>query len=194
MSRLNAAQTRECFGDIARLVRDLDRAHRDLLHRDRDDPGPGYPPSSLGGGGGGTADPVGELVATLVELDDRADGVQHAVREIERAALAARRLLDAAWSAAARTRAAAPASRTDDVWCTSCLRAHVVTPRGAEKEVGADSTLCRWCHDWQREHRALPPVALIERRARGERITSRVIDEALGGVRRHDRRRNRARR
>jgi len=89
------------------------------------------------------------------------------------------KLLEQADSYRARALPPVRTERPTD-WCTSCERAGVLSPRGTEKEVGKSSSLCGWCHVWQREHSQLPPVVLIEKRARGERIYDRDITAALG--------------
>jgi hypothetical protein len=76
------------------------------------------------------------------------------------------------------------AARTDQ-WCTSCTRAQidgkpVLSPRGDPKAVGKGSTLCGWCHSFNREHGQLPPTPLIRMRARGERIYERDVRQYLG--------------
>jgi len=91
---------------------------------------------------------------------------------------AAVKLLEQADSYRAR---ALPPVRTERPtnWCTSCERASVHTPRGDEKAVGKASTLCAWCHAFNREHTTLPPIELIAKHARGERIYDRDISQAL---------------
>jgi hypothetical protein len=86
--------------------------------------------------------------------------------------------------AAARQKKDDDEIQLDQLWCTSCLRvqnedgtAHCA-PRGEPKQVGADSTLCRWCHDWTQEHLGeLPPLRLVALHAASIRITSKHLRE-----------------
>jgi hypothetical protein len=90
----------------------------------------------------------------------------------------------------------------DDVWCLSCSRpqpgqqlATTHNPRASleslVKEFGKllgtmmhDLGLCRWCAVWWEEHRELPPVELIDVRARTGRITSRDVEIVTAAVHR----------
>jgi hypothetical protein len=62
----------------------------------------------------------------------------------------------------------------DAIWCTSCLRTGHCEPRrpGGYK-------LCRWCDDFQRLWRRLPPQRILERRQAGQRIYDRDIRAAI---------------
>lgn len=156
--------------------------------------GRGYPSASMAGMGRGPAtvvdretgddhavvvfhDSLAEQIANDLERDDLGGrlaeftvAVNTALRNLE----TARGIVHKARP----SRQPEPAAPRVDIWCTSCERAQVMAPRGDPKRVGEQSTLCGWCHEWQREYGQLPPVAIIERRARGERITTRVVEEA----------------
>lgn len=54
------------------------------------------------------------------------------------------------------------------------------------------SERCRFCYDWNLIHGEDAPGEILERRSRGERITSRVVEEVLG--RRHNPHQGRQRR
>lgn len=84
-----------------------------------------------------------------------------------------------------RAKALPPAPKTIDSladWCTNCLSHGVLEPRGVAKAVGKDSTLCTWCHGFQREHVWLPPKELVAKHGAGERIYDRDITLALQGL------------
>ena len=56
-------------------------------------------------------------------------------------------------------------------WCTSCARLQKAEPVGDKGRRG----LCRWCADFEDAERTLPPLALLDLRHRGARITSAVV-------------------
>lgn len=78
-----------------------------------------------------------------------------------------------------------PPPSTKDIWCTSCARIGEINPRGTPKDVGVDSTLCAWCHAYQRDTGALPHELLLRRRVekRG-RLTERDYQEVAVMIRR----------
>lgn len=70
-----------------------------------------------------------------------------------------------------------------DTGCTNCAKVGEYSPRGEPPAVPTDSTLCRWCHEFKREHGVEPPRALTRKHHRGERIYTRDVDKELHGVR-----------
>lgn len=125
------------------------------------------------------SDPVGRLVTDREEHDTELEtalatawtALQTALRSVEEVHAA----FDSTQPPVKPDEERTPA---DDIWCTSCMRVQVFTPRA-----GGRGTLCGWCYGWKMAHEhgtdgpALPWPELIERRARGERITSRVVAE-----------------
>lgn len=82
------------------------------------------------------------------------------------------------WAAIAKPTNARPVEgagivTTDPKWCTSCLRLGHCEPRTKS------GTLCRWCQDYNRAQGTLPPTALLAKRHRGERITTRDLERRV---------------
>lgn len=138
----------------------------------------GYPT----GGQGGTGY-TGSRVENAVISDDglRYDPtVKRATRDIasfeddlETAKLALARAEKVAVSNTVTT--LKPGKDDDDLWCENHARHNMAEPVG-ERGKG----WCRWCEDFERAEGTLPPKDVLEKRARGERITAQVVDRALG--------------
>lgn len=60
--------------------------------------------------------------------------------------------------------------------CQSCWRDHHHFEPTA---TGTYRRWCRWCGDFLADYGEMPPTAILERRHRGQRISTREIDEAL---------------
>lgn len=58
-----------------------------------------------------------------------------------------------------------------DPGCTSCRRA------GTYQPTRKGSQLCDWCYRWRNAHGHLPALPILEARAAGKRITTRLITE-----------------
>jgi hypothetical protein len=58
-----------------------------------------------------------------------------------------------------------------DRWCRSCERLEKAEPIGDKGRRG----LCRWCADFEDAEKMLPPLALLDMRHRGERITTAAV-------------------
>jgi hypothetical protein len=60
-------------------------------------------------------------------------------------------------------------------YCVSCIRAGVntVTAKGRYRD------RCRFCGEWEAEHKKDPPVALVELRASGQTMTTKSVAVAL---------------
>jgi hypothetical protein len=165
---------------IDRVLRKMRRDDHDLAARAAVERPDGYPSGGNGGGGkGGVSDPTGR---TVVQRDGgRDDGTR--ARRPATEAIALTMQAAALLARADSLRASALPPRVEpkeaDDWCTNCEKAKELSPRGDVKAVGADSTLCTWCHAFQREHGMLPPRALVRKHARGERIYTRDIVAAL---------------
>ncbi len=61
----------------------------------------------------------------------------------------------------------------EDLWCVSCHRDHKHCEPVSDRYKG----LCRWCGSYKGEYGHLPPLALLERRHRGERITQQMVQQ-----------------
>lgn len=137
-------------------------------------------------------EPLRGVAGRVLGLADPADrdvlGLQSTVyRQLSRAESAILAALEAHDKILAKARK----KQVDDeillehIWCTSCLRvqnedgtAHCA-PRAPAKQVGEDSTLCRWCYDWTTEHLGeLPPLRLVALHAASVRITSKHLRES----------------
>lgn len=182
-------------GDLVQLVAELVAQHDALDRLERNQRAArGYPRRSMGERTSpGTvlddqgipmpavSDPTGEAVIAGDQLH-----TQIAARRqtIEHHLVAARKLIVEATDGA-RKLTLPPIDLTtgtgaDDLWCEHHLKHGMCEPRGSPKDVGRHGQHCVWCHAWNREHGQLPPRRILERRAAGERITTRVIDEVLG--------------
>lgn len=65
------------------------------------------------------------------------------------------------------------AKEPDVRWCTSCAR------DGGHRQpidVSRFGDLCRWCGEFRRSNKKLPPVELLHYRHAGERIPQKVLD------------------
>jgi hypothetical protein len=60
-------------------------------------------------------------------------------------------------------------------WCRSCARLHTMVPVGDKGRRG----LCRWCADFEDAEKVLPPLALLDLRHRGGRITTALVQREL---------------
>jgi hypothetical protein len=167
-------QRQQAYAAARRIVDKFARDDLELARRARDARPDGYRTSSMAAGGGqGPSDPTGR--AALARATGPADVAE----------LAFARLFDAvallAEADGLRARAFPPQQvRADDgLSCTNCAAAGVHSPRGSAKEVGRTSTLCGWCHAFQRSYGLLPPRVLVRKRAAGERIYDRDITQAL---------------
>jgi hypothetical protein len=128
------------------------------------------------------AGPEADVRLTPVEL--AADGRQHPIRDehheltvaaLEHLARATRHLERLAGLMTGIDRLVGSARVAEVPGCSSCRRAGLFSPtfRG---------DLCQWCYGFVNDRdanpdRRLPSVALLDRRARGERITNRTISE-----------------
>lgn len=176
--------------DIGRLARRLVDVDADLRRRIAAARPPRLANGFGGVGGGGPSalveDESGAKVAvtlTSVEAaaasrEDERSELRAARRLVERRLRDARAALVDAWNSyekltrgperlgahLVKDEQPKPAPGLRDVWCTSCERIGELEPRGNPKDVGADSTLCRFCHGYEREHGELPHELLLRRR------------------------------
>lgn len=175
------------------LLERLANAEPELRARSYD-PGPGFPATSFGGGSSrnGHGDPVGEMVVHGGLTDPVRDAHALVLQTIRTVQLS---LTDAV-NAFERTRAnedAKARNDIDDLWCTSCERAKEVhEPKMDTERLGAFGRkyggplakiaeakgLCWFCAEWAAVNDGqLPPANVLEARARGVRLTSRVLDQ-----------------
>lgn len=80
-------------------------------------------------------------------------------------------------------------SPTDDVdlaadgWCVSChTDAGFCEPITEDRGVRVFATVCRWCGTFKRTEGVAPPVSLLRARHEGRKITSSMVERALGRV------------
>lgn len=91
-----------------------------------------------------------------------------------------RTILRWAWTTHTPTRTSEQlATDLTDMWCRRCLTAGIRQPRHR-------GDLCRFCYDWQRTWRQLPPHHILTAHADGRRITT---DMTPAGQRRRKKRR-----
>lgn len=164
---------------IDRVLKRLRRDDYDLAARAAVERPDGYPTGGNGGRGNDVANPT---LQTVIAREGRPghDGrpkqgpATNAIQLLMQAA----ELLGRADSLRASALPPVAAPEPED-WCTNCAKAGVMTARGTEKAVGKDSTLCSWCHAFNREHGQLPPRALVRKHGQGARIFDRDISQAL---------------
>ena len=78
------------------------------------------------------------------------------------------------WAKALRDEAAASLNTSTDRWCASHLAVGSMEPTRT-----GGSRLCRWCEDLARTLKVSePPAELVEKLARGQRITTGDVDKA----------------
>lgn len=179
MNQITHHQRAQAHLTIERVVRKMRRDDADLAARAQAERPDGYPSGGQGGHSNVAADPTGTVVVKRLNEPDEAGKrrPQHATRAIELTMKAAA-LLAQADSLRALALPPAVADDPDDT-CTNCEKSGELSPRGDEKAVGKHSTLCSWCHAFQREHGVLPPRVLVRKHARGDRIFDRDILQAL---------------
>lgn len=190
----------DCVENVEQTARILLFHHRELERWE----GWAAPDSFPSGSGGGR--PTNEVdddgtpipqhsdptaTAAVQRENAHANPARAARKLIEKNLYRARTLLDEALSAAKNVKDPEPKQREDandrDVWCTNHRTIKVDEPVRAD---APDSGLCRWCSDWKHAAETirqtdkgwplLPPANVMERRARGDRITNRVLGECFG--------------
>lgn len=121
------------------------------------------------------SDPVHEAVVLRLT-----NGIRDPATRALSLAMEACRYLELADSERARALPPAPkpVDNTQD-WCSNCTRYDVLEPRGRPKDVGQASTLCAWCHAFNREHHVLPPRPLVVKHGKRERIFDKDVVVAL---------------
>lgn len=171
----NAEQRRQTYQALRGIIGRLERDDAEVASRDiRPD---GYSGASNGmGRRPGHTDPTYAVVVQLLSGEAKGSVAAQCFGHLHVAAKA----LEAADSC--RAACIPPPKRiVEEDWCESCLRVTLKDHKGRERRLcsprSPHSRYCWWCSAWQRNHDALPPIKLLERRARGERITSKVIAE-----------------
>ena len=136
----------------------------------------GYPASTIGGDGG--SEHSSTESAVLRRLDHANDPDEHhrltwAAWDRLSDVLGDLRLIDA-WLA--KLEQAGQPRDDADAWCENHLRHGVTEPRDHANR----RRTCQWCYSVQREYGELPTKALIDRKARGERLSEQAVTAALG--------------
>ena len=161
---------------IRAMRRQLDRLTTDdqaLAARAPADRPDGYPrTSSRGGSRGGHGDPTGTAVALRLEHHDESNAAVRAYALLWQAS----RLLEQADSQRARALPPVAAEPDGDTWCVSCLRIGLCEPRTPCQ--GGRQDLCTWCQRYWYAEQTLPPTDLVDKHARGIRITETMIRQA----------------
>lgn len=160
-----------------------------LLARSRQPSRDGYASSSRGGGSGPSsvkddenmpmpplADPVGELVVAAPTADPIRQAANTVLRKLTHAVDDLRKATGALAGASPSTRPAG------EPGCSSHERIGIWEP--VEK-----GGRCWWCYDWQAVHGEDPDVRILQARAEGRRITTKLVDEVIGA--RHSKRHRR---
>jgi hypothetical protein len=155
----------------------------DVLHEHQ----PGYPTGGNGGSSKGDhSDRTGDTARRNIDkgpdraardLDDLDRICARIARDVTELASIIRRnprRPNPEWSKALRTEAAATLNDTTN-WCAAHLAVGSMEPTRRP-----DGRLCRWCEDLARELKMPePPAELVDKRARGQRITNRDIADVL---------------
>lgn len=109
-------------------------------------------------------DPAGEALA---EFDELLHELEMVVRDLAN--------LHDQWSPRGLRRGDDEAGPGED-WCVSCWRDNTHCEPVTLRKVGGSpyyAGRCKWCGDWRASHKNQdPPLAIIQARHRGERITS----------------------
>jgi len=161
-------------------------AHRAV--RNMREAGPGFPASTSGGGriggGSGSGKSITERLAlsgevTTDEAIVDADELRRLVDEIRPRVDQLRTItsrwgfaVTGEWEAVRRPRRGKPteSSVNAERWCTSHERIGVAEPVRARG-------LCRWCAEFEAAQQMLPPLGVLEAHARGQRITTALIEQ-----------------
>ena len=162
-------------------------AHRAL--RNMREAGPGFPSStpgsgSVGGGGGGPRESIVERLAlggelstdsAMVDLDELGRLVAELRPRVDRLRTVTQRwgfAVTGEWEPVRRPRPGKPTEHAVNAerWCTSHERIGVAEPVRARG-------LCRWCGEFEAAQQMLPPLGVLEAHARGQRITTALIEQ-----------------
>lgn len=162
-------------------------AHRAV--RNMREAGPGFPSStpgsdSVGGGGGGPRESIverlvlgGELStdSAMVDLDELGRLVAELRPRVDRLRTVTQRwgfAVTGEWEPVRRPRPGKPTEHAVNAerWCTSHERIGVAEPVRARG-------LCRWCGEFEAAQQMLPPLGVLEAHARGQRITTALIEQ-----------------
>lgn len=153
---------------------------------------PGFPSStqgsgSVGGGSGGFGPSIVEQLAGTIDSDDAVRDLAR-IRDLEKHLMPRiRELHDLTlrwgYRRSGEYDPTAPSPRPNategdtnrERWCTSCERIKVAEPVG---EKGRNNR-CRWCTDFVATYRSLPPLAILDARHRGIRITEALVTAHL---------------
>lgn len=188
--------------DIEDIVAKLRVLNPELLRTREQVTADGYPRQSLSEGGGSGQEPeidvkgrpihdeiTGQRVmapkvphgdptaeAVILRVEGQRDESYRALCEFHQAVNTARKVLDGALGrieSALKPPQELPLSN-DDPWCKHHMSFGLVEPRG-EKGRGE---LCRFCDEFRRAEGSRPARELLEERARGRRVTTRMIEES----------------
>jgi hypothetical protein len=172
----------EWMGDAAGHVHRAVRNMREVQ--------PGFPASTPGngdpgGGSGGGANSIVERLAFTLGRDDAIDDLERLDRIVRALYPLVRGARDICqrWGystsgefvSGGRTRQARATEGEFNraQWCTSCERLRLAEPVGAKGRRG----LCRWCADFEDAENMPPPLALLDLRHRGGRITRAAVEQ-----------------
>lgn len=162
-------------------------AHRAV--RNMREAGPGFPSStpgsgSVGGGGGGPRESIVERLAlggelaedsALVDLAELGRLVAELRPRVDRLRTVTQRWGFAVTGEFEPVRRPRPGKPTEHAvnaerWCRSHERIGVAEPVRARG-------LCRWCGEFELAQQMLPPLGVLEAHARGQRITTALIEQ-----------------
>lgn len=150
----------------------------ELVRRARHGTRDGYPRQSMGGGSGGLA---GNPVAELVTSDPMSDPIRRAAVDMKRLLKGAVGDLRVAVGTLAKAEPPSPKS-------TPSCRVHAGV---GIYEPAWRGDRCRWCNDFFAVEGVDPPDDLLLAKDRGERITTKMVKEALAALRAPKRRKGR---
>lgn len=140
----------------------------------------GHRPNTLGGGTRASVlddegdpmppvnDPVGELVVnTATHIDPARRRAKTMLNQLDRA------VGNLSGAVSALGQASTPAPVEDNPGCRNHQRIGQWEPIDRSER-------CWWCYQWNLAHGEDAPIEILERRARGERITTKVVEQVLG--------------
>lgn len=163
--RKNVEQWTLLRDSVDKILRRFERDENELIRRAVAARADGFP---TGGNAAHGTDVTDSTLAAVLSRE-QAEGANPAVRALRTFNLAIDHL-----EAADRHRSGAfpPAPKLEEPmgWCASCLRIKWHSPCATDKKWAQPNAHCSWCSGWLKAHGFLPPIWVMRKHARGDRV------------------------